>query len=422
MQAVELEVHRYLAAGRLPDEDASIVDAIETAADRVLEEVGIRFQDDSETIDAFVQIGAVAEGDVVRLDGAELRRIIREKVPGSFRLRARNPLRDTIVGGAEGPIFAPIYGAPDVLLENGNRVKGTRDIYHRLMTIAHSSPGLSNTGHMICVMDDVPEACRPLEMALAHLTLSDKPFMGSIASPAVASEIIELTHASVGRPTKPGECNLVHLINCTPPLTYWENPLKCLRAIAVKGEASMVSSYMMMGATAPTTVAGALIQGYAEVLAGIALTQLWRAGAPVVMGILGLPFDMRSMLPSFGDPASQLVQIYAAKLGRRLGVPVRGDGAITSSKVDDAQAGYEGGRALSSSVASGASFVLHSAGWLEQGRCVSVDKFRRDASAIAGSFLAPSAACEPPLALDPAIEADIRRRLSAISKHTVRSD
>ncbi|MER9366958.1 trimethylamine methyltransferase family protein [Mesorhizobium sp. M0518] len=407
----EREFSDYLARSYLPATDAAAFDAIEKAADRVLEETGIRFQDDPETIDQLRQIGGIVDGDIVRLDGGALRRIIRRSAPSSFRLRARNRNRDTVIGGPKHAGFAPVYGAPDVLLESGERVKGVLDIYRQLVSIAHESPGLTNTGHMICVMDDVPEASRPLEMLLAHLTCSDKPFMGSIASPEVGLEYIQLTASAIGRPPEIGACNLIHLVNCTPPLTYWENPLKCLRSIAQAGEAAMISSYMMMGATSPATIAGTLVQGYAEVLAGLALTQLWRPGAPVVMGILGWPFDMRSMLPNFGDPASQLIQLYSAELARRLGVPSRGDGAITSAKLDDAQAGSEGARVLAASVMSGASFILHSAGWLEQGRCVSVGKLRRDAAAIAETYLRTLIACEPPAALDSAIEAEIRERL-----------
>lgn len=408
------ELARHLSAHHGLDVDEQALDAIERGADRVLEEVGIRFQD-AEALAMLRTTGAVARDDILRLDGPALRRIIRDSAPRSFTLRARNGTRDTLIGGTGAPVFAPVYGAPDVLLEDGRRVKGSREIYHRLVAEAHASPALSNTGQMICVMDDVVEGRRPLEMLLAHLKFSDKPFMGSIASPQTSEEVIALTRSAIGRPAAAGECNLLHLLNGTPPLTYWENPLKCLRVIAENGEANMISSYMMMGATGPVTAVGALIQGYAEVLAGLALTQLWRPGAPVVMGILGWPFDMRTMLPNFGDPTSQTIQFHAAALGRRLGIPVRADGAITSAKVDDAQAGSEGGRILSAAVSFGADFVLHAAGWLEQGRCVSIGKLRRDAAAINSAHLGNAEPCEPPHPLDPAIEADLLRRISVLA-------
>ena len=252
-------------------------------------------------------------------------------------------------------------------------------LYRELVSLAHESPLLSNTGHMICVPHEIPEAARPMEMAIAHFEGSDKPCMGSVASPQAAEEVIDLARSKIGRAPGAGACELLHLLNATPPLSYKDNPLKCLRAISRQGQALMVSSYMMMGATSPVTVAGTLIQGYAECLAGLALTQLWSPGTPVIMGLFAIPFSMRSMLPVFGDPASHQVQIHAVQLARRLGIPARGDGGITSANIDDAQAGYEGAKATSIAFHSGADFILHSAGWMEQGRSVSMSKFVREA-------------------------------------------
>lgn len=399
--------------GMLDDLD---LDGIERGADRVLSEIGVRFQGDPETLEVLGSIGGLVAGETVRLDGMVLRRIIRERAPRSFVLRGRNPDRDTVIGGCDRPVIAPMYGAPDVLLDDGRRMRGTRDAYRRLVELAHGFPGVANTGQMLCVMDDVPEETRPLQMLNLHLECSDKPFMGNIGSPEATEEVIALTSAAVGRKPRGGQCNLLHLINASPPLTYWPNPLKCLRVVALAGEASMVTSYMMMGASSPVAVAGSLIQGYAEVLAGLALTQLWRPGAPVVMGILGYPFDMKSMLPNFGDPASQLVQHGATQLARRLGVPARGDGPVTSSKVDDAQAGWEGGQAMAASIASGADFILHGAGWLEQGRCMSFSKFSRDARDAGEAGSHSLHRCAPPVPLDDTVSREIAARLAALDR------
>ncbi|MBZ9763232.1 trimethylamine methyltransferase family protein [Mesorhizobium sp. CA8] len=60
---------------------------------------------------------------------------------------------------------------------------------------------------------------------------------------------------------------------------------------------------------------------------------------------------------------------------------------------------------LSAAVASGASFILHASGWLEQGRTVSFAKFRRDAAAL--GELGHAGPTEPPVPLDRAIEMEI---------------
>src|SRR5688500_14225380 len=108
---LESELTDFMFAKSFPCSDDTALDTIEKAADRVLEEEGIRFEDDPETIEILMQAGAIVDGDIVRLDGRELRRIIRENAPNHFLLSARNVARDTIIGGHYGPVFAPMYGA-----------------------------------------------------------------------------------------------------------------------------------------------------------------------------------------------------------------------------------------------------------------------------------------------------------------------
>ena len=380
-------------AGAFAEDTGAWIQQIKQSADIILRDVGIQFEGDPETLEALRGIGATVDGEMVRLDGGALRSIIRESAPTRFKLRARDPALDCNVGPGCQPVCAPVYGPPNVLLADGKRTMGSRQIYRELVSMADACGGLANTGHMLCVMNDILEQERPAEMALAHLECSRKSFMGSVASPEAALEVISMLRTTMANgPAVPGgcqeepSCSLLHLINSTPPLTYKDNPLKCLRTVAQAGEGCVVTSYMMLGATGPVTPAGALAQGYAECLAGLALTQIWRPGTPVVMGLFGTPFSMSSMQPFFGDPLTQLIQIHAVALARDLGIPVRGDGGITSAPVDDAQAGFEGGRATGIALTAGCDFVLHAAGWLESGRCVSIGKFTREAKAIENSL------------------------------------
>ncbi|WP_416536323.1 MULTISPECIES: trimethylamine methyltransferase family protein [unclassified Phaeobacter] len=71
------------------------------------------------------------------------------------------------------------------------------------------------------------------------------------------------------------------------------------------------------------------------------MTQIYRPGTPVIGGIFATPFSMQFMGPIFGTPESHLAQLAGCQLVRRLGVPCRGDGLVKSSKINDAQAGYE---------------------------------------------------------------------------------
>jgi trimethylamine--corrinoid protein Co-methyltransferase len=67
-----------------------------------------------------------------------------------------------------------------------------------------------------------------------------------------------------------------------------------------------------------------------------------------------------------------------AALARRLGVPFRSGGALTASKIADAQAAYESANTMQPTMLGGVNFVLHTAGWLEGGLSMGYEKFILD--------------------------------------------
>ena len=361
---------------------------IEAQVDRLLDTIGVDLEDHAPSLEALRQLGAridytardgnAHEGEVqqarVRIDGAALREFVSDNAPGSFLWRGARPETSLQIGNGQKPAFLPVYGPPNVRLQDGSRATGTIDIYRDLVALCNDAKGLQSTGFMTCFVHGLSETETHLRMAEAHLALSDKPFMGTVLSKDALIDVV----AMMERPATKGECNLVHLINATPPLTYQRKPLECLQAASERGECSMVSSYMMMGATSPVTPIGTVIQGYAEILIGLALSQVYRPGCPVVFGMYAMPFCMQNMIPIFGDPISSKVQLLAVQLARRLGIPSRGDGGVTNAKIDDAQAGYDGAHATFVAAHGGANIILHSAGWAEGGRCTDMQKLIRE--------------------------------------------
>jgi trimethylamine--corrinoid protein Co-methyltransferase len=171
---------------------------------------------------------------------------------------------------------------------------------------------------------------------------------------------------------------MVNLINSNAPLTFDGAMLGSLRTYAAANQACIVSPFILSGAMSPVTMAGTLAQLLAEAMAGMALTQLVRPGAPVVFGSFVSSISMQSGAPTFGSPESMLMLSAAAQLARRLGVPFRSGGSLTASKVPDAQAAYESANTLLPTILSGVNFALHAAGWLEGGLCSSYEKFVMD--------------------------------------------
>jgi trimethylamine--corrinoid protein Co-methyltransferase len=360
--------------------EAHSLTAIEEQAARILDEIGVELQGDPESLEAMEAVGARIEGERVRVDAEPLRALIGQ-APDRFVWKGQSAAASVTVGG-DRPVLVPFYGPPNVRQADGRTRPGTLRDYQDLVRFCEASPALDSTGFQLCIAHEGQELVPYMELARAHLELSDKPMMGTVLS----EEALRNVAAAAGVGSAADGCRLLHLINLTPPLVYQQNPLRCLRASARMGQASFVTSYMMMGATAPVTVAGALAQGLAEIMVGLALTQIYRPGAPVVGGLFATPFSMQFMGPVFGTPESHLAQIAGCQLVRRLGIPCRGDGLLTSSKINDAQAGYEGASALGASLAAGADLILHAAGWLEFGRTVGLDKLRADEALLRASL------------------------------------
>ena len=95
-----------------------------------------------------------------------------------------------------------------------------------------------------------------------------------------------------------------------------------------------------MGAMAPVTLAGALVQQTAEAIGIVALCQMLRPGAPCVIGGFTSNVDMRTGSPAFGTPEYVNAIMAGAQIGRRLRLPVR-TSAVNASPVVDAQSTYE---------------------------------------------------------------------------------
>jgi trimethylamine--corrinoid protein Co-methyltransferase len=219
-------------------------------------------------------------------------------------------------------------------------------------------------------------------MLLAHMTLSDKPFMGSVTEPSRAQDSIDMCNILFGEEFVQQNTVMTSLININSPMTFDSIMMGALEVFAENNQASIISPFIVGGAMAPVSVAGTLTQVLAEVLAGVAYSQIVRPGSPVVMGTMVTSIDMNSGAPTFGTPETSHITYGAGQLARRLGLPYRSAGSFCGSKLPDAQAAYETANSLNMGLLSGVNFMLHSCGWLEGGLVASFEKFVMDADQL----------------------------------------
>ena len=356
------------------------LEIIETNAETVLEEIGVNFVANPAALDRWRQAGADIEGERVRIPRGLARKLC-STAPSSYTQHARNPARSVEVGG-KNLVLAPVYGPPFVRDASGGRRYATMADFEKFVKLGYMSKWLHHSGGTVCEPTDVPVNKRHLDMLYAHMSLSDKPFMGSVTEPVRAQDSVEMCEILFGKDFVQENTVMTSLININSPMTFDDVMMGALEVYAKNNQACIVSPFIVGGAMAPVSVAGTLTQVLAEVLAGIAYSQLVRPGAPVIMGAFVTSIDMNSGAPTFGTPEASHITYGAGQLARRLGLPFRSAGSFTGSKLPDAQAAYETANSLNMGLLSGVNFMLHACGWLEGGLVSSFEKFVMDADQL----------------------------------------
>ena len=380
--AVSVETAKYIERN-IPNYevlDDAALEVIEQNAETVLAEIGVAFVDNPEALERWKAAGAEVTGERVRIPRGLARKLC-STAPSQYTQCARNPERNVEVGG-KNLVLAPVYGPPFVRDAEGGRRYATMADFEKFVKLGYMSKWLHHSGGTVCEPTDVPVNKRHLDMLLAHMVYSDKPFMGSVTEPSRAQDSIDMCNILFGEQFVQDNTVMTSLININSPMTFDSIMMGALEVFAANNQASIISPFIVGGAMAPVSVAGTLTQVLAEVLAGVAYSQIIRPGSPVVMGTMVTSIDMNSGAPTFGTPETSHITYGAGQLARRLGLPYRSAGSFCGSKLPDAQAAYETANSLNMGLLSGVNFMLHSCGWLEGGLVASFEKFVMDADQL----------------------------------------
>jgi trimethylamine--corrinoid protein Co-methyltransferase len=349
----------------------------------------------------------VDEGrQMVRFDRALLLETL-ALAPSEFTLHARNPAKSFRMGGrnlAFTSVGGPAYCND---LDRGRR-RGRYEEACDYLRLVQSLDIIHQEGGGAFEPIELPPETRHLDLYLSQIRLLDKNWQPVALGRDRARDAIAMARIAFG-------CNeeelaerpaLFAIINTNSPLQLDIPMAEGLMEMAAAGQAVCVTPFTLAGAMAPVTLAGTLAQQNAEALAGIALAQIVRPGAPVVYGAFTSNVDMRSGSPSFGTPEYAKAAQASGQLARRYGLPFR-TSSVTSSNLVDAQAVYESMMSLWAAVTGGANIIVHAAGWLEGGLTASFEKLIVDAEMLQmmAEYLLPLEVNDATLALEAIAEA-----------------
>ena len=191
---------------------------------------------------------------------------------------------------------------------------------------------------------DVPGPLMSLAMYRNALPFTTKPLQGPGIQNAREVHYILRMAELMGPPHE------VLSLSVSPvsPLTFPEEAVQAIVEIARQGIPFAPLPCPTAGATAPCSIAGALAQQNAEILAAIVLAQLVKPGLPIVYcGRLAM-MEPRTGLSVWGGVELGLASAATVQVGHRYGLPVNVYGFSTNSHTLDLQNGFE--RAMNAAI------------------------------------------------------------------------
>jgi trimethylamine--corrinoid protein Co-methyltransferase len=151
------------------------------------------------------------------------------------------------------------------------------------------------------------------------------------------------------------------------PLRHSDTAVEKLLFMAQNRLPVVYSPAPVQGGTAPITLAGALTQANAEILSGLVIHQLKRAGSPIVYGAGMHHLDMKTSISLYTCPEFVLARVAVAEMGRFYNMPTWGYAGDANSCVVDEQASAEATFSILASLLAGNN-LTHDIGYLESGK------------------------------------------------------
>lgn len=169
------------------------------------------------------------------------------------------------------------------------------------------------------IVRDVKEELGDMVGSLEHISNTTKPLVLLVSDEDRFSDVLDMFELLHGKEVGDKPFVLPYF-NPVSPLVMNAGTVDKMKIAIERGLPVIFSNYSMAGASTPLTPAGTLTLLMAELLAGLVISQSIKKGAPILLGMLPVYFDMRTML-NFYDPQSILVSVACSEMMKRYGIP-----------------------------------------------------------------------------------------------------
>jgi len=225
--------------------------------------------------------------------------------------------------------------------------KAQRGTVARLAKAAHLCENLESWDSFLRTVniqdDDINDDNKDVNKFFASLNNTTKHVMSGLTEIGQLDNVIKMAQIIAGGEAKFRENPIISFITCTikSPLQLVDDTAQKAMEIAGRGVPLVISSSPQGGSTAPIQESGMVAQINAEILTGIALTQLAHKGAPVLYGSVPVRARMDDLNDSYGVPEFSQYNIDCVQMARYYGLPCYSTGGVSDVKVPGIQASVE---------------------------------------------------------------------------------
>jgi trimethylamine--corrinoid protein Co-methyltransferase len=324
-----------------------------------------------------------------------------EKAPSEFHLYDLDG-KPVVHYGADSVQFAPGSGALKLLdSETQEQRAPVTDDLIKFVKLVETLPQVdAQSTAFVC--SDVPEEIGDLYRLYLALNYMRKPIVTGAFRKDTWWTMKDMLVAVAGGEDALVERPIAIFDVCPSPPLKWSD-LTCQNMIdcARHGIPSELISMPLAGATAPVTIAGAVVQHTAECMSGVTICQLAAEGAPIVWGGSPAVFDMREGTTPMGAVGTWMINASSTEVGKALGLPTHQYLGMSDAKVVDAQCGLESAGSTLVAALSAVNMVT-GAGMMDFESCHSFEKLVIDADVIgiAKRLIAGVEVRDQPIALD----------------------
>ncbi len=365
-----------LSGGSYSPLDSLQIEKIHQATLKVFEEVGVKVSC-AEALELFEGAGAKVDREqkIVKLSPKLVEKIL-STTPSDINLCGRDESGelDCAIGGKRVHLGT---GGTALNVQEPGATDNRRSELKDIGSMARMVDALENIHfYMLNVYpNDLSMEDVDVNRFGAALNRTRKHVMGGVYTVEGVRNVIRMAEMIAGSPEKLRERPFISMVACViSPFVIDEHYGQLGIEAARNGIPLAVPAEPLCGATSPITLAGNLVVLNVDTLAGVMMTQLAKAGAPVLYGCVASVTDLRDMKYLAGAVEMGLINAAASQLAQFYKIPVYATAGMSDAKMNDPQSGYESAITSLLVALAGGNYIHDAAGFIEFCMTASYDK------------------------------------------------